>query len=185
MNGQETKSILELSRILNLLFYDSLTGNYLSGLKPRSLTQNQFSILKILNASGPLLVNEVADMMKISHAAASKNIDILVNLNFVSRKTVTGDRRKVIVSVLKSGQEIVQEFEILLTKKQNGGKTSLTKNELEILQKLLIKYVHGFLTREENLEFICANCAGSNSNECPLLNYDIHCRFSNTGMGRL
>jgi DNA-binding MarR family transcriptional regulator len=185
MNSQETKSILELSRILNLLFYDSLTGNYLSGLKPKSLTKNQFLILKILNASGPLLVNQIAQMMKISHAAASKNIDILVNQNFVSRKTVTGDRRKVIVSVLKTGQRIVQELEVLLTEKQNGSNTFLTKKELEILQKLLNKYVHGFLTHEENLDFICANCTGSNNSECPLLDYNIHCRFSNTGVGRL
>ena len=177
MDKRTVKSIIELSRILNLLFYDSFTRNYLSGIAPKSLTKNQFSILKILKISGPLLVSEIADIMKLSHAAASKNIDILVNHNLVSRKTLTRDRRKASVSILKPAEKIIQEFEVSLSTKQNAAKASLTKKEQKQLFQLLNKYVHECLAHEEELDFICTNCTGRNSDECVLLNHNVKCRF--------
>lgn len=181
----EVRHIIELSRILNLLFDDSQTGNSLSEITPKSLSKNQYLILKILHRSGPLLVCEIADMMKISHAAASKNIEILVKNDFAIRKTLTGDRRKTIVSLLKQGKDIVRKVDALRRTNRNGINESLTKKEIETLLRLLGKYVHGYLGQEEKLDFICANCTGSESDECPLLIHNVKCRFSGFAMGRL
>jgi DNA-binding MarR family transcriptional regulator len=170
---------------LNLLFYDSLAGSYLAELTPKALSRNQFLILKILHKEGPLLVCKIADMMKISHAAASKNIDMLVKNDFVARETLTGDRRKTIVSLLKSGEKIIQKFEVKLSAKWNGINETLTKKEMETLLQLLSKYVHGYLGQEEKLDFICANCTGIESNECPLLVHNVKCRFSGSALERL
>ena len=173
----EVRSIIELSRILNLLFYDSFTNNYLSRITPKPLTKNQFLILKILAISGPLLVNEIANLLKLSHAAASKNIDVLVNYKLVSRETLPNDRRKASVSILKSGKKIIREFQVTFSKKQSSTRELLSQQEQEKLFLLLNKYVHKCLLREKELDFICENCSGHNNYKCVLLNHNVKCRY--------
>ena len=173
----EVSSIIELSRVLNLLFYDSFTNNYLSRITPKSLTKNQFFILKILAISGPLLVSEIADLLKLSHAAASKNIDVLVNYNLVDRKTLPTDRRKASVSILKSGEKIVRGFQVSFSKKQSSTKELLSQQEKETLSLLLNKYVQKCLLQEKELDFICENCSGHNNDNCVLLSHNVKCRY--------
>jgi DNA-binding MarR family transcriptional regulator len=177
MDDQAAGSIVAFSRILSLLFHDSFTHNYLAGITPRPLPANQFSILKILKISGSFLVSEIAGIIQLSHAAASKTIDIWVNHNLVSRRIPSKDRRKASVSLLMSGEKIVQEFETLLCRNRAVAKESLTKRGREQVFRLLSKYVQQLLVHEKRLDFICVNCTGDYSDECALLKHNIHCRF--------
>lgn len=177
MNNQVARSISEFSRILNLLFIDIFEHTYLSSIAPPPLTKMQFNILKILKISGPLLVSEIADFMQISRSAASKNIDKLVNYKLVSRKIITTDRRTASVALLKPGENIVNEFEKLRTKKQDIALAGFTEKEQRQLSKLLGKYVSQCLTQEKELNLICLKCNGSIGDECALANHNVKCRF--------
>ena len=57
------------------------------------LSRNQYYILKILATSGEFLISELARILDISPAAASKNIDRLEQLELVVRQAHKGDRR--------------------------------------------------------------------------------------------
>lgn len=177
MEERDIKSIVEFSRILNLIFVDSFRQKFLAKLTSKSISNNQFTILNILKVSGPLLVSEIADMMQLSHAAASKNIDILVKYNLVSRNILSNDRRKASVALLKAGERIVQKYEDLLAQKQQTANTFLSNKERTQLNKLLSKYVNKCLLHEKELDFICIYCSGRNGKECILLQHNINCRF--------
>jgi DNA-binding MarR family transcriptional regulator len=176
MDKNAAKSIIEYNRILNLLFNDFFSHRHLEKFKPISLTQNQFSILRILKSSGPLLVSEIADIMQFSCAAASKNIDALVHNKLVNRRGLTKDRRKARISILDEGKKIVDDFVKECKNIEKEALASLSNNEQKELSDLLEKYVLQFLEEEENIEAICSRCQWCSEDDCILRIHDIKCR---------
>jgi len=177
VNNHSTRSIIENNRILNLLFYDIIEHNNTSKVTSVQLTDNQYLILKILKITGPVLVSRVAELMQFSRAAASKNVDALVNLKLISRKVISRDRRKARISILVNGEKIVEEFEENKDKKQHNSLASLTQKEQQKLSELLGKYVTQCLSHNENIELICSRCNGNINNDCVLIEHDVKCRF--------
>lgn len=178
MGNYTTRSIFELNRILNLLINDFYMENYHTRFSSIPLSKNQLSILKILKIGGPFLVSEIADIMHLSRAAASKNIDNLVNNKLVRRRITAKDRRKTSVSILEAGEKIVDELESLRTKKQNIALASFSEEEQHQLSQLLSKYVQQCLAQEDDLGLICMKCNGSISDECVLIKHNVKCRFN-------
>jgi len=170
-------SIGESNRILSLLFYDIIKRYYLLESSPIALTENQISILRILKMAGPLLVSEVAKLMQITRAAASKNIEKLVGYNLVIRKVLSEDRRAVNVSLLKDGEKIVDKLESIRIKKQNAALTSMNSNEKKLLNELLTKFLKQCLANEKDIGLVCLECQGSMVSHCVMEEYDIICRF--------
>ena len=60
---------------------------------PQPLSRNQYYILKILAVNGDYLSSELAAILDISSAAASKNVDRLEQWDLVSRHARPADRR--------------------------------------------------------------------------------------------
>jgi len=172
------RSIIEYNRILNLLFYDIFEYNNTFKVTSVQLTKNQYTILNILNKTGPVLVSRIAELMQFSRAAASKNVDVLFNLKLISRKVISKDRRKMSISILKSGEKIVEEFEEIIDKKQHKALASLSKNEQQKLSELLGKYVNQYLSHNEDIDLICSKCNGKINNGCVLVEHDVKCRFN-------
>ena len=171
-------SIIEYNRILNLLFNDLIEHNITSKITPVPLSKNQYAILKILKITGPILVNKIAELMQFSCAAASKNVDTLVNLKLISRKIISRDRRKARISILGDGEKIVEDFEGNIDKKQRNVLVSFTKKEQLQLSKLLGKYVNQYISQDGDIDLICLRCNGKINDECVLLNYNVNCRFN-------
>jgi DNA-binding MarR family transcriptional regulator len=177
-NNHSTGSIIESNRVLNLLFYDKIEHNNTFKGASAQLTKNQYTILKTLKITGPVLVSEIAELMHFSRAAASKNVDVLVNLKLISRHVLSRDRRKAKISILMNGEKIVEEFEDIIYKKQYNSLASLSKKEQQILSELLGKYVNHCLSHKEDIELICSRCNGKIDNGCVLLEHNVKCRFS-------
>jgi len=177
MTNETAHDIAEYSRILTQMLSDVIEHNYLVDLPAYQLTKTQFSILKILNVSGPYLVSEIADIMQISRAAASKNVDKLVNYKLVSRKIIARDRRTASISLLKAGERIVYDYEHLRAKKQNAALNDFSVNEQKQLAKLLGKYVRHCLDQEDEINLICLQCNGTIAKNCKLSNHKDRCRF--------
>ncbi|HGY54258.1 MAG TPA: MarR family transcriptional regulator [Caldithrix abyssi] len=177
MPDHYSRTIAEYSRILSQMLCEVIEHNYLIKQVPLPINKTQFSILKILKISGPYLVSEIADILQISRAAASKNVDKLVHFKLVKRRIIAKDRRTTQVSLLKMGERIVEEYENVRELKQNAALSRFTEKEQKQLAELLGKYVRECLQQEQEIDLICLQCNGSIRNECELSEHRDRCRF--------
>jgi DNA-binding MarR family transcriptional regulator len=177
MTNNTARNIAEYSRILTQMFCDVIEHNYLLENSPVQMTKTQFAVLKILRLSGPFLVSEIATILQISRAAASKNVDKLVHDKLVSRKIIEEDRRTTQVSLLPAGEKIVDEFEALRESKQNAALAGFTQSEQIQLSELLGRYVRRCLQQENEIDLLCLQCNGSIREECRMNDREDNCRF--------
>jgi len=167
MSNYNARNISDYCRILTHIFCKVIQHNYRAEQSPVPLSKTQFSILTILKVTGPLPVSDIAKIMQISNAAASKNIDNLVNYKLISRKIVAENRRTARISLLRAGKEIVDKYEALRIVKQDAAMASLSKKEQDQLSKLLGKYVQQCLIQEK-IDLTCLECDGTLSENCEL-----------------
>jgi len=174
-----TRQIAEYSRILAHLLSDVFEQNYLIEQTKGLLSKTQFRVLKILSVSGQYTVSEIATILHISCAAASKNIDKLVRLKLVNRKITRSDRRVMEVSLTRAGQAIVDKYEKLRMRKQHHALAHFSREEKNKLLELLKIYVHHSLSCEKNIDVICLQCNGGIAQECSFSKNKNRCRFYN------
>lgn len=176
MNSEITRQIAEYSRILSQLLYDVIENNYLSEHASGYLSKTQFTILKILSVSGPYTVSEIADILHISRAAASKNIEKLVRTKLVRRKIIREDRRTMEVSLAESGASFVNDYEKARIKKQQTALSHFSKDEKLKFLELLREYVKNCVQQEKNIDIICLQCNGIIKEDCSLTDEEDRCR---------
>ena len=176
MNSETTRQIAEYSRILSQLLCDVIENNYLSDQASGYLSKTQFTILKILSVSGPYTVSEIADILHISRAAASKNIEKLVRSKLVRRKIIQEDRRTMEVSLTDSGASFVSEYEKARLKKQQAALSHFSKDEKLKFLELLREYVKNCVHQEKNIDIICLQCDGIIEENCSLTGKEDRCR---------
>jgi len=177
MQPTPAQMISEYSRMLSQLLCDVMEHNYLLKDGPLQLTKTQFSILKILNTSGSFLGSELSKILNISRPAITKNIDKLVKLKMVSRKSLKNDRRTTEISLLKPGRAYVAGYDNVRIQKQELALKSLSENEQKLLSGLLAKYVRSCMQEEKMLDVICLQCNDVIMEECMLINHENKCRF--------
>jgi DNA-binding MarR family transcriptional regulator len=146
-------------------------------LSHNNLTRTQFTMTKILAVSAPRTISSMAEILRISRAAASKNIDKLVRLRLVSRRVIKSDRRTTEVFLTERGKELVQHYEDVRMQKQQAALTIFDPEEREQFSELLRRYVSNCLSQEKSIDMICLQCNGSISNACLLRDNHEGCRF--------
>jgi DNA-binding MarR family transcriptional regulator len=174
---ETTRQISEYSRILSQLLADVIEQNYLTEYDNGVLNKTQFTILKILSISGTYTVSEIADILLISRAAASKNIDKLVNAKYVTRKTTPKDRRSMEISLIAKGSKFVSEYEKFRLEKQSVALSNFTNKEKEDFLNLIRKYVQNCVKQEVNIDLICLQCNIMIEKGCALSKGEERCRF--------
>jgi len=178
MRRTEAKKIAEHGQMLSHLLTDVMEQDYLLNTTPLQLTRNQFSMLKILNNSGPYAGSELAIILNISRPAISKNIKKLAKLKLINRKSSKIDRRSVTISLTPSGKEFVESYETIRLEKQDRVLEWLSEEELKQFAALLGKYVQHGLLQEEKTDIICLQCSGLIADNCLLAKYENNCRFN-------
>ena len=148
--NETTRKIAEYTRILSQLLSEVIEHNYLAEYAPGMLSKTQFTILKILSISGPYTVSEIADILHISRAAASKNIEKLVRTKLVKRKSIQEDRRTMEVSLIASGQTIVAKYEKVRMKKQRKALAHFSESDKINFLNLLSEYVKNCVLQEKH-----------------------------------
>jgi DNA-binding MarR family transcriptional regulator len=78
------------------------------GGKGPKVTFNQYQALKAIRELGECSVNDLADRLGIAQSSTSQLVDRLVKGGFVSRQTFAGDRRRMVVSLSKSGVQMME-----------------------------------------------------------------------------
>ena len=177
MTKQTTRQITEYTRLLSQILYDVIEVSFFDELDSDQLTKSQFTILKILSVSDTSTVSEIADILRISRAAASKNVEKLVRLKLVKRKIIKSDRRAVQIVLSDSGRSIVDAYEELRFQRQDAALKSFSEEDREHFSELLGKFVTQCLAQEKEIDFICLQCNGSIKNGCALISNEERCRF--------
>ncbi len=107
------------------------------------LTPSQFACLvAIPEQAGEFNINEVAEIMGLSHSRTSRIVDSLVRAGLFSRRTLDSDRRTQMVALTPAGQENWQEAHKLLAECERRLLAHLPlrrKQELAETLKELIK----------------------------------------------
>ena len=151
MNNTEIKNLLldipiKLCRNMNNEFIKSI----LKDLKIDFSLQH-YMILKLLEGNKHLYVTEFADKLGITKSQMTALVDKLIKMGYVSRINDIDDRRKIYLSVTKSGREITSEINHSINTQIDSQLIILTKEELEALKKGLLI-----------LQKLCFNCNNKN-----------------------
>jgi DNA-binding MarR family transcriptional regulator len=133
---------------------------------PISLTRNQFTLLKILATNGSFQISDLARLLDVSNAAASKNIDRLQQLGLVDRQAKPEDRRSFEIVLLEDGRKIVREYERIIEIKQQQVLGRFTAEEKEELLDMIRRIIRFTLAEEQDTEVICLQCGSRCGDSC-------------------
>ena len=89
-------------RLVKKLRKESVTGQQLS------LTER--SSMALLQQYKELLPSELASMEKITNQSMSQILNHLAELDYISRKTSESDKRKVLISLTRTGEEMLGQM---------------------------------------------------------------------------
>ena len=177
MIKKTTLHIAEYSQILSQIINELFENTFLKEYGSEHVSKTQFSTLRILSVAGTHAVSEIANILHISRAAASKSIEKLVRQKLVSRTYIEEDRRIVQVSLTHAGAKLVSTYEQMSLKKQEEALTKFSENERKNFSDLLGKYVRNCLYNEINVEAICMQCKGHISDDCTINEFNPSCRY--------
>ncbi len=96
--GELVQSFMSVSKILTK--YTALNAESLG------LTILQMGILNTINSHPCITLKEITNKLSISKSTVSVNVDTLVNLKLIERKTNEENRREINLTILPKGKEL-------------------------------------------------------------------------------
>ena len=181
MNQIKSISLDEKFRILFRIYNDIVQRKNLIRSTNLDLTKNQFIILKILTATGPRSLGEIAELLNISEAATSKNIDYLVRKRLIGRKIDSINRRKINLSILTKGNSIIDKYNQYCENKLSSIISHYSAKEQEIFNKMIDKFIFYCIADEEDLSLFCLQCGDKYQGKCPVGKIKKRCYFHIAG----
>ena len=107
--------------------------------KDIDLTFEQFVILKLLNLNADLIQQDLADRLQRDKSIIVRQINCLLEHQYVVRLTNKGDKRKKNLSLSKNGIDILNRMNEISVDVSNKLLSGVTKDEFEIFQQVLLK----------------------------------------------
>ncbi len=165
--------LLRNSHIFASTVREILERHFLEEASSLPLTISQFYLLKLMSNNELYQVGEIAELLGVSNAAASKNIDKLEGLDLVARTPSEGDRRATLLALKPKGKRLVQAYEDLKSERLSPILEQFDPAEIEELSRLLEKFSAEVLSFEgpagEELEnSYCLRCAVYLERDCPV-----------------
>jgi DNA-binding MarR family transcriptional regulator len=102
------------------------------------ITSIHGEIIRLLEEDGPLSIGEIGDRLMIAKAQMTQLIDKLVEPNFVERRAVKGDRRKIEIALTDNGKEFSAEHKKRIDKRIMDSMSRLDDKDLASLSEALI-----------------------------------------------
>lgn len=152
--------------ILAQVFADICQAHTLEEASEGAISSNQFKILKIVANRSDFAVSEIGRLLHVSAAAASKNIERLVQMGMVSRTPLPGDRRRIHLEILPEGQNMLDRYDEIASGKLERLLSHFEPAEKKTLLDLLRRVITFTLADERDAEVVCLQCAGDCGEEC-------------------
>ena len=110
-------------------------------LKPYDLSIEQYNVLRILRGQkgNPINLQDIQERMINKMSNTTRLVDKLLKKDFVKRITCKKNRRKVEISITKTGLEILKELDPKIDGTESKITSPLNPKELKQLNNLLLK----------------------------------------------
>lgn len=109
-----------------------------------NLTLAESVVLRGLQRTS-LTIAEVAQALCLSHSAASRAVDRLVNDGFVGRHENPDDRRQKLLTLTPEGAVLVRQMEAIFSERLQPMIATLSAGEREQLRSLIARMVAGYV----------------------------------------
>ncbi len=135
MQDIELKLLIGLHRVCNAI--DRQSSQFVSRY---DLSLGQFAVLEVLYHKGDLSVGEVQNKILSSSGTMPVIIRNLEKRGFIEKNTDRTDKRKNILHITESGQSLMKEIFPLNKELIKGAVACWSKEEQEVIWKLLKKF---------------------------------------------
>jgi DNA-binding MarR family transcriptional regulator len=107
-------------------------------------------IMKVLHEGGPLHVAEVGEEIAVSKPQMTHSADKLIGLGMINRRSDADDRRRIIISLTKKGEDTIKRIEQIIRSRVRAKLGALSDAELDKLTTSLrgLAEVLGRMDRE-------------------------------------
>ncbi len=102
------------------------------------LAKHHFMILRVLQEKDKFYVTEIVKKLGITKSQMTASVDKLIKLDFIERGADPKDRRKIYITLTKSGMDITDKINRRLKKCLEKDIEVLCKEELDDLEKGLM-----------------------------------------------
>jgi DNA-binding MarR family transcriptional regulator len=160
--------LLRYSHIFSAAVCEILESRYLGEASAHAVTLRQFHLLKLIGLNGRQQVGEVAELLGISAAAASKTIDRLESLGLVARSSCEEDRRATLLAPSPEGRALIRRYEELKERRLEPVLEKFRADEVDRLAELLERFSVLLFAQEKAGEGTCLRCAAYCQVGCPI-----------------
>jgi DNA-binding MarR family transcriptional regulator len=133
-----TNALLIIPRVVGKNIGNILLNDVFSAVKDDIWPQH-FSIMKILNDSGPTNISSMADWLRIERSQMTHMVNKLEKKGYISREGNGSDRRSVKISITEKGREAYAEWLLAIRKRMENIIGCLTDEEINEMADSLIK----------------------------------------------
>jgi DNA-binding MarR family transcriptional regulator len=173
-DGRGLYELLRLSHIFASAVREVLETNPRQVVSECPLTAAQIHLLALTAHDGPHQVGEVAGLLGLSPAAATKNIDKLERLELVARSASSGDRRATILTISPRGRMLVREYQALKLARLSQAVAGVPAEERASFARLLVRFALALLHIDPPQAHTCLRCDASLATACPVgQHYDV------------
>ena len=144
MDEKKLQNIEEHLMVIPMMMCRNMDKKFVSDILKdvsNKLAKHHFMILKVLKEdedNKKIMVREIGDKLGITKSQMTASIDKLIKLGYVEREADLDDRRKIYISITKSGIEITETLSKKVKKHLRKSINLLNENELDELEKGLI-----------------------------------------------
>lgn len=105
------------------------------------ITVDQCLLLIILDKNAAYSQKEIAELIFKDNASITRIIELMVQKNYLIRQINESDRRKFNLEITEKGRNTIELLTPIIHKNREDALEGLSKNEIELLDKLLTKII--------------------------------------------
>jgi len=160
MNGRPVaaKDFLGSANAFSTAVREVLEEKLLHQAAGKHISLPQLKLLTLVSQTEPHSVGDVAAFMGVTKAAAGQTVEKLVRLGWLRRTVEKTDRRTALLSLTKSGQQMLERYESARDKRLKKVFRGFADNELRQLANLLDRVSAEIINHTARPEEICLQC---------------------------
>ncbi|ESU22059.1 regulatory protein MarR [Flavobacterium cauense R2A-7] len=105
------------------------------------ITIDQWLVIKCILENPTITQHELSELVFKDNASVTRIIDLLIKANYLEKEINPDDRRKFILQVTKSGEEIIKNVQEIILQNRNKALKGIDAKELEIADAVLRKII--------------------------------------------
>jgi len=159
---------LRNSHIFSSAVREIFETKYLVDTCREPISLQQFHLLKLITLNGQHQIGQIADFLGVSSPAATKNIDKLERLGFVTRVRSQVDRRATLLMATAKARDLVNRYEMHKLQRISPLLDEFARSEIAEMSRLLERFSVLLYAREVQEDGYCLRCAVYGEPNCPI-----------------